>query len=119
MWESERTGVRMVTVKEMENHYAHTRPSTHFDQFTVAMTAEQEEHVKAFLGRQVGKPYDLSMVIRFLTRQQETRESKGKWFCSELVAAALGKAVPVLARIEPWAVSPGMLSYSPLLVKVP
>jgi hypothetical protein len=39
-----------------------------------------------------------------------------RWFCSELVFAALAHAgVHLFARIEPWAVSPGLLAISPLL----
>jgi len=59
------------------------------------------------------------MVIRFITRQQETRKSSNKWFCSELIYASLLKAgIVVLERIEPWEVSPVLLSYSTDLHKI-
>jgi uncharacterized protein YycO len=65
---------------------------------------------------QLDKGYDYTMVARFLTRRQETRGSTGKWFCSELAfAALLHVEVPLLARTEPWEVSPGLLARSPLL----
>jgi hypothetical protein len=115
VWEAVGSGVRKLHVEDLPTHYSRV----HCDKFTVPMTPVQEEGVVHFLNKQIGKPYDMTMVIRFLTRNQAHRESRGKWFCSELVAAALGKAQPVLHRIEPWAVSPGMLSYSPLLAKVP
>ena len=72
-----------------------------------------------FAENQVGKPYDYTMVFRFVTRRQETRETSGKWFCSELVFAALKRAgLPLLARTQPWEVSPAMLARSPFLQKV-
>jgi hypothetical protein len=87
------------------------------DLFRVAgLTEEQEIAVREFLWDQIGKPYDYTMVARFISRRQEERTSSGKWFCSELVFAAFAQAgVKLLERIEPWAVSPGMLSLSPLL----
>ena len=73
-----------------------------------------------FAEDQIGKPYDYTMVVRFVTRQQETRETSGKWFCSELVFAALQRAgLPLLERTDPWEVSPAMLARSPYLIKVP
>lgn len=73
--------------------------------------------VRAFLSRQIGKPYDYGMVARFVTREQADRRESGKWFCSELVFAALREGgVSLLARIEPWAVSPQHLAISPRLV---
>lgn len=68
---------------------------------------------------QIGKPYDWTMVVRFVSRRQASRKESGKWFCSELVFAALQKGgVDLLERVEPWEVSPGLLSKSPLLTKV-
>lgn len=72
----------------------------------------------AFAEDQIGKPYDWTMVIRFITRRQETRKTHGKWFCSELVFASLQKAgLSLLARTKPWEVSPAMLARSPYLIK--
>jgi hypothetical protein len=81
-----------------------------------------------FLTLQLGKPYDYRMVVRFVPllfdllpwvnerRQRATRRSAGRWFCSELVFAALEKAkVSLFARTLPWQVSPDFLSRSPLL----
>lgn len=70
-----------------------------------------------FIEAQKGKKYDYSSVCRFISRRQESRKSKGKWFCSELVFAALQKGgLKLLERCEPWEVSPGLLSMSPFLV---
>lgn len=95
--------------------------SLYFDVFQVMPSDKrpgiyQPEEGWRFAVQQIGKPYDYSMVIRFVTRQQERRASRGKWFCSELVFAALKQAgVNVLSRTEPWEVSPNLLSKSPYL----
>lgn len=69
-----------------------------------------------WLIEQLNKPYDYTMVARFVTRKQETRETKGKWFCSELVAAAFQHiGIPLFTHTEPWEVSPGMLARTPRL----
>lgn len=73
-----------------------------------------------FAENQIGKPYDWTMVVRFVTRRQETRKTRGQWFCSELVFAALqASGLPLLARTQPWEVSPAMLARSPYLIQVP
>lgn len=85
------------------------------DRFEVNTSMEQALAVKQFLFAQAGKSYDWTMVIRFITRRQESRKSTGRWFCSELVFAAfLHAGVALLARTEPWEVSPGLLAKSPL-----
>jgi hypothetical protein len=107
-------GVRRVSWKEV------MASGERVDLFRVkGLTAEAEKVVLEFLWEQMGKPYDYTMVARFISRRQEERESSGKWFCSELVFAALAKAgVKLLERIEPWAVSPGVLALSPRLEEV-
>lgn len=76
---------------------------------------EAMEMVK-WLDGQVGKKYDFTMVIRFVTRQQEARKSKGKFFCSELIGAAFKHiGVDLFRETDPWEISPGFLSRSPLL----
>jgi len=58
-------------------------------------------------------------VARFVSRRQASRASRGKWFCSELAFAAARKGgVHLLKNVEPWEVSPGGLSRSPLLTKI-
>ncbi len=89
------------------------------DVFEVETTPEQNSAIWIFVNCQCGKPYDYTMVARFVSRRQETRKSSGKWFCSELVFAAFQKAgIELLARTEPWEVSPGLLAKSPLLKEV-
>lgn len=86
------------------------------DLFRVELSAVQLFEVRSFAFGQIGKGYDYTMVARFISRRQASRRTSGKWFCSELVFAALQKAgVNLLERTEPWEVSPGMLARSPLL----
>lgn len=65
---------------------------------------------------QLGKKYDYTMVLRFLTREKETRHSNDAYFCSEYASTALrlGGVVP-LANSAPWRESPGHLLTSPIL----
>lgn len=78
-----------------------------------AIEVPDYEKMEAFLEAQLGKKYDYTMIARFLSRRQATRRSKNRWFCSELVFAALLRGgARLFERIEPWQVSPGMLSYS-------
>lgn len=66
--------------------------------------------------QQVGSGYDYVSVLRFISRRNAP--DNGRWFCSELVAAALQVAgLPLLSRVDPAEVSPAMLSWSPLLVR--
>lgn len=87
--------------------------------YAVQVNDQQAEEIISFLEAQLGKGYDWTMVLRFVTREQESRASTGKWFCSELVFAAFQQAgVNLLARTEPWEVSPGLLSRSTLLQRI-
>lgn len=69
----------------------------------------------AFARAQVGKGYDYLGVLRFVSRG--IRDDGQRWFCSELVFAALESVgVRLLHRIEARAVSPGLIAISPLLI---
>ncbi|MEW6306060.1 MAG: hypothetical protein AB1705_21495 [Verrucomicrobiota bacterium] len=93
------------------------QPGERIDLYRVPLTGDQCEAIRAFLYAQLGKPYDYTSVLRFISRRKASRESGHRWFCSELVFAAFHHAgVRLLDRVEPWAVSPGLLSLSPLLV---
>ena len=86
-------------------------PDTPVDIFIVRSTLGQQEIYERFLKRQVGEKYDFQAVFRFLSRVPASKNNK--WFCSELVAAALNSAgLPPLARIYPAEVSPKLLSLS-------
>jgi uncharacterized protein YycO len=87
------------------------------DRFHTWVDEERLAELQNFLTAQVGKPYDWTMVLRFISRRQESRKSKGKWFCSELVFAALNKGgCNLFKRTEPWEVSPGLIARSPCLL---
>lgn len=81
------------------------------------LTCDQEQKVFDFAQAQLGKRYDWPMVFGFVSRSPiEGHQSEGRWFCSELAFAAVRHAgVDLLRGIEPWEVSPGLLSYSPFL----
>ena len=91
-------------------------PGETIDLFEVpSATPEQLARLWQFAQAQVGKPYDYTMVLRFVSRRQASRKEAGKWFCSELAFGAFRHAgIDLLARTEPWEVSPGWLPRSPL-----
>lgn len=90
-----------------------------YDLFSLTATKDEESRMREFAEDQLGKPYDITMVLRFVTRQQETRKSKGAWFCSELVfAACRAGGIELLKNIEPWAVSPELIALSPRLTRI-
>lgn len=93
------------------------RPGELIERYTVAgLSAQQEDMLFAFAQRQLGKRYDYTMVLRFVSRRQADRKQYGRWFCSELVYAALQHAgVDLFRATEPWEVSPGLLARSSLL----
>jgi hypothetical protein len=93
-------------------------PGEVIDTFSVrGLGCLQEQAVFDFAQAQLGKRYDWPMVFGFVSRSPiEGHQSEGRWFCSELVYAAFRTAgIELLRGIEPWEVSPGLLSYSPRL----
>jgi uncharacterized protein YycO len=98
-------GVRVTDIEDWEG----------IDRFVIpSMTPEQGRIAVNFALSQVGMEYDYWSVLRFVSRR--SLPGNVKWFCSELVFAALRHAgVKLLDRIEPGEVSPGMLALSPLL----
>jgi uncharacterized protein YycO len=91
---------------------------SHVDRFEVAdMTDEQWIAALDFALRQVGQGYDYWAIMRFVSRRH--MPDNDRWFCSELVFAALEAAgVRLFERIEAWAVSPGLLAIAPRLTGV-
>jgi len=80
-------------------------------QFTPGLTEEQERQLILILDGQFGMPYDYRDVLFFLTKQAP--RPGGRLFCSELVAKDCRDiGAPLLVRIEPGAVHPGMLAVS-------
>ena len=91
-------------------------PGEDVDLFSVITSRDERHQIRMFLYDQVGKPYDYTMVARFISRRSSAGWTEERWFCSELVFAAFAAAgIHLLRGIEPWAVSPGLLALSPLL----
>ncbi len=67
-----KTDVRGKTWAEIEKHWGEIAV------LDVPVTAAQENEIMNFMEAQLGKGYDYTMVVRFVTRQQESRASKGK-----------------------------------------
>jgi len=88
-------------------------PDTVIDVFLVN-TEYTPSVVEAFLTSQVGKDYDFTSVMRFVSRRQV--RANDKWFCSELVVAAYRYAGVNLLNGNPSTLSPRDVSLSPLLV---
>lgn len=88
------TGVRRIHFDEWKKHYRD------FD-FT-SFAVKDRKKVYEFLDSQVGNGYDIFGILSFILHKNY--EDKGKWFCSELVAHALG------IKYKPWRLSPQFLS---------
>lgn len=82
---------------------------------------ESVSEMRAFLHSQIEKPYDYTMVLRFISRvNRESDESSAKWFCSELAfAAARLIDVHLFRNTSAWEVTPGLFVRSPLLAEEP
>lgn len=91
-----------------------------WDRRYVLLTDAQAQQMRDWLSEQEGKKYDLTMVARFVSRRGEARKSSGKWFCSELVAAAFEHVgLPLFQDTEPWEVAPSWLPRSLLVRRNP
>ena len=106
-------GVREVVSRD----HGHT-PGTKIIRFKIeGMTVLQEERMVEFMLNQLRKKYDWWGIASFIRRKVWHRDNA--WFCSELVfAAAKHVGIDLLARIEPYKVSPALLFTSPLLIKI-
>ena len=85
------------------------------DVYYVEVTVEQYIRFRTWVTQQIGSPYDRLGVLRFLSRRKHW--ATDSWFCSELPFYAFAKLLDIWLQrnIEPWAVSPALLSISPLL----
>lgn len=80
-----------------------------------SMSPEQWRVALDYAALYLGSGYDYKAVLRFVSRRPAADDDR--WFCSELVFAALQEAgVNLLERVGASQVSPGMLAWSPLLV---
>ena len=88
------SGVRRIHFDEWKEHYREL-------DFTIFPVKDRSK-VFEWLSTQVGKGYDALGIFSFILRKNY--EDKDKYFCSELVAKALG------ITYKPWRLSPQFLS---------
>lgn len=101
-------------VVKAESVGANHKDGTVIDCFTFESNTTSDALIVTFLEQHLGDKYDYLSVLRFLDRRRESVSSQDKWFCSELVFAAMAYAgLAPLERIEAYAVNPGMLGISP------
>lgn len=101
-------------VTHSPNVLSYHHPETVVHLYMVDMTADQLWLVQDFLLSQVGKGYDWSGLFGFTVRAPF--QSPERWFCSELIFAAfLHAGIKLLANVDSWMVTPGMLATSPRL----
>lgn len=74
-----------------------------------------EDSARTFAEVQVGKPYDYTAIFAFLMPWRSNWQEDSKWFCSELVAAAIHQGGIEIARMDASRVTPAFLDDSPLL----
>lgn len=99
-------GVRIFRPKSWDGIHAFDVPEMDQEKWEIALRWAEGE---------VGQPYDWRGVARFISRSKDRKNRR--WFCSELVFAALDAAgVPPLLRVPACEVSPAMLGYSPRLL---
>jgi uncharacterized protein YycO len=84
------------------------------DVFGVPTTPLQDKIIEDFLIKQIGKGYDYWALFGFvLYTTEDSRKASGRWICSELVFSTFRKAeINLLERVEPYKISPVILSYS-------
>ena len=89
------------------------KPGTQIDVFSVPNDFDHSG-MEVFLKAQIGKPYDVRGVLKFVSRRPAKND--GYWFCSELCHAAALQAGWLMVRGESWAMSPRDIGLTPGLV---
>lgn len=88
---------------------------TGIEVFTVhGVAPAQAQGAEAAIRSQLGRPYDYTGVLRFLSRRRGAA-SESRWFCSELVFWAYLQSGVKLLNLPIWKVSPHALSTAPVL----
>jgi uncharacterized protein YycO len=98
-------------VRHRYSPYAgHTR-GTLVDYYGLSgMDAAKRQAVEDFLLDEIGEPYDIGGVLRFVTRRRAANAKA--WFCSELVVEALNHAGLPILRAPAHELAPGHLPWS-------
>lgn len=78
----------------------------HWDMIDLSVTPEEEATIRIWCDGKVGAGYDWWGVLHFYLRFLP--QSKDKWFCSEIVLAAL-QNIGWFAGVKAWRVSPNRL----------
>lgn len=106
-------------VRHVPTFAADHTPGTSVDVFEVRCPRPHlRTNIELFLLSQVGKRYDTAGILGFVARQ-DNMQRKDRWFCSELIASAFSRSkMPLLARLEPHRMLPGMIVLSPFLERV-
>ena len=89
--------------------------------YVTPLTPVQALKIESFLLEQVGKPYDVWGLFRFLPIVRFFARSSNEvkaWFCSELCMESNEAAGIYLIRKEAYQTTPEDVSASPLLIKV-
>jgi hypothetical protein len=104
-------------IESTPRHGVRIRPYTPEDAlaetYSPDVTPDEWHRAWNFALSQVGKKYDWLGIFRFLVRNKD--QNPNRWFCSELIAAALPQLV---VRTQPYRVSPEGLRRSPLLISI-
>ena len=104
------------TVRTAPDAHAGHTPKTPCDRYELKtpLTDGERDGLREFLRAQIGKPYDLAGIVRFLTREEKGDDRA--LFCSELICLGYEHIKrPLLERIPAWKVSPGLIAASPCL----
>lgn len=117
----EGVGVRKRTAREVAESHVSRREVIMPLRLITPATDDQVSGIIEFFESQIGKPYDYTMIARFISREnRESLGSQDKWFCSEIAFRAYDSVgISLLRDTSPWEVSPGLFVRSPLFVHEP
>lgn len=100
-------------VRHQSSPFANHTPGTEIDVYDVpSLDPAARAAIETFLFSELGSGYDFDSVLRFLLRRAASGPSAEKWFCSELVHAALRHVGQPLLAAEDWEIAPGHLPWS-------
>jgi uncharacterized protein YycO len=104
-------GVQKLTLEKRIYNSSYRTYAYRIDEVEV----KDEQKVYEFAMAQLGKTYDYTAVFAFLLPWRANWNANRRWFCSELVAAAIVAGGTTIARMDMHRVTPGFLDTSPLL----